>query len=177
MITKLCEMAELYHTDKAGWYTPFYSLLFEHRRMEIRRVLEVGIGTKEAMAHVPGYMPGASLFMWQDYFPRAEIWGVDSDPRAQREDICCVLSDSRDPMLRHQVGSGYDIIIDDGAHDLDTQWETFLNLFPLVKDGGLYIIEDAADYQNLSAYLEGYSHQIVLCPSGKFSGKLILIQK
>lgn len=177
MITKLCEMAELYRTDKAGWYTPFYSLLFEPRRMEIKRVLEVGIGTREAMAHVPGYMPGASLRMWRDYFPNAKVYGIDSDRSAHFKDarIYSYCMDSREPppLCRDY----FDLIIDDGDHNPDVQWATFQNLFPLLKGGGLYVIEDAEDYHNLSAYLEGYSHQIVLCPSGKFSGKLILIRK
>lgn len=181
MITKLCEMAELYHTDKAGWYTPFYSLLLEPRRLELRKILEVGIGTKEAMAHVPGYMPGASLFMWRDYFPNANIYGVDVDPRVVGNfgdsRIFSVLSNSRDPEIAAKLFSDFDLVIDDGSHEPDLQMETFLNLFPHVKDGGLYIIEDAGLWIELSAHLEGYTHQVVLCPFKGATGKLILIQK
>lgn len=178
-MTKLCEMAELYHTDKAGWYTPFYSLLFEPHRLEYRKILEVGIGTKEAMAHMPVYLPGASLFMWRDYFPNAEIWGVDVDPRAQvsAPRIRSVLSDSRHPELPEQIGQDFDLIVDDGSHEVENQWQTFLTLFPLVRDGGLYIIEDAEDWRALSERLEGYSHQIVLAPIRAGSAKLIVVQK
>lgn len=187
MITKLCEMAELYHTDKAGWYTPFYSLLFEPRRMEFRKILEVGIGTKEAMAHMPVYLPGASLFMWKDYFPFAQVYGVDiepcsllphstlTDPAALG--IITICSDSRDTAIHSKLPFDFDLIVDDGSHDPNVQWETFLNLFPLVKDNGLYIIEDAEDWRDLSERLEGYSHQIVLSPHSGTMGKLILIQK
>lgn len=179
VITKLCEMAELYHTDKARWYTPFYHLILEPHRFEYRKILEVGIGTKEAMGHVPGYMPGASLFMWCDYFPNAAIYGVDSAPRAQVSSsrIQSVLSDSRSPELPAQLGKDFDLIVDDGAHTADVQFETFLNLFPLLKDGGLYIIEDAEEWRELSERLEGYTHQIVLAPIRAGSAKLILVQK
>lgn len=179
MISKLCEIAETYHTDKAGWYTPFYSLLFEPRRNDIRKVLEVGIGTKEAMGHVPGYLPGASLFMWRDYFPLAEIYGIDVDPRALVDftDIHSVHSDSRDPELAAKLPSDFDLIVDDGDHSADVQMETFWNLFPLVNDDGLYIIEDAQDWEKISNIIEGYTHQVVLCPNGANAGKLILIRK
>lgn len=180
MITRLCEIARTYHTDKAGWYTPFYDLLFSgDRRERIRKVLEVGIGTVETMPHVPGYLPGASLFMWRDYFPDAEIYGVDIDPRTFNTGIGfqTICSDSRDPELAAKLPSNFDLIVDDGSHNPDVQWETFLNLFPLVKDAGLYVIEDAEDWRGLSERLEGYSHQIVLAPSGRATGKLILVRK
>lgn len=189
MITKLCEIARTYHTDKAGWYTPFYDLLFcGDRRERIRKVLEVGIGTKETMSHVPGYLPGASLFMWRDYFPDAEIWGVDIDKRAVAAagaatgdgawpGTHCVHSDSSDPAVHQKLPRDFDLIVDDGSHNPEVQWQTFLNLFPLTKDGGLYIIEDAEDWRGLSERLEGYSHQIVLAPSGHATGKLILVRK
>ncbi len=38
--------------------------------------------------------------------------------------------------------SSLDIIIDDGSHINEHVIETFKMLFPLLKDGGLYVIED-----------------------------------
>jgi hypothetical protein len=179
VITKLCEIAQTYRTDKAGWYTPFYSLLFEPRRQEIKKVLEVGIGTKEAMSHVDGYLPGASLFMWRDYFPRAEVWGVDLDPAVMvlAPGIRSVHSDSRNPELPAKLPSDFDLIVDDGSHSADAQADTFVNLINLVRDGGLYIVEDAEEWRDLSDRLEGYTHHIVLSPLRAGSGKLIVIQK
>jgi predicted O-methyltransferase YrrM len=37
---------------------------------------------------------------------------------------------------------GIDLVIDDASHLYDKTTATFLNLFPLVKPGGLYVIED-----------------------------------
>lgn len=180
MITKLCEIASLYKTDKAGWYTPFYSLLFEPYRNQFRKILEVGIGTKEAMGHVPGYMPGASLFMWNDYFPFADVYGVDIDPKAivDFSRIRSVTADSRSGILHGLLPLNFDLIVDDGCHEVQVQFETFLNLFPLVKENGFYIIEDAEGWYDLSNLLEGYAHQVVICSSiNGASGKLILIRK
>jgi hypothetical protein len=176
-------MATLYHTDKVGWYTPFYHLLFEHRRFEIKRVLEVGIGTKDCMSHVPEYLPGASLFMWRDYFPNAEIHGIDIEPSAyvSAERIYVLCGDSRTVTYG---GSKFDLIVDDGSHNPQVQFQTFLNLVPILKDDGIYIIEDAEGWRDLSELLEGYSHQVVLSPhtgtlrsSGQAMGKLVVIRK
>lgn len=178
-MTVLCEMARTYHTDKVGWYTPFYDLLLSPRRLEIKRMLEVGIGTKETMKHVDGYLPGASLFMWRDYFPNAEIWGVDSDRRAltEFESIRSVHSDSTDPELVSKLPRSFDLVVDDGSHNAEIQFKTFLNLWPLVRDGGLYIIEDAESWRDLSELLDGFRPTVVLTPHSGTSGKLMLIRK
>src|SRR5260221_689040 len=78
----LCALAEKFGTDKLGVYTPFYDLLFGKRRHDVFKVLEVGIGTPEAMKHVKGYVPGASLRMWKEYFPHADVYGLDVNPNA-----------------------------------------------------------------------------------------------
>lgn len=56
-----------YGTDKAAshHYTPMYHQVFGPARSSIRRFLEVGV------------FQGASIRMWADWFPNAEIIGVD----------------------------------------------------------------------------------------------------
>jgi hypothetical protein len=39
----------------------------------------------------------------------------------------------------------YDFIIDDGAHDLESQIKTFKNYWQFVQPGGTYFIEDIED--------------------------------
>ena len=36
----------------------------------------------------------------------------------------------------------FDIIVDDGGHTMQQQIGTFIELFPYLKDGGVYVIED-----------------------------------
>ena len=65
-MTTLPELARLHGSDKlAHGFAAFYEQHLRDRRRAVRRVLEIG------------GLDGASLLMWRDYFPRAEIHGVD----------------------------------------------------------------------------------------------------
>lgn len=95
------------------------------------------------------YKPGASLRAWRDFFPFGSIHGMDVQPD-------CLFTESR--ITTHQCDSTnpyacqkwmdenanvlFDIIIDDGSHWDQHQLLTLKHLFPLVKLGGFYVIED-----------------------------------
>src|SRR3972149_8272692 len=98
-ITPLCEIAFKYGTDKCPQishnYTPVYYKLLKDKKEKIRKVLELGIGSRKTMQWVPKhYQTGASLLMWRDFFPNAQIYGVDRDPSTifQAERIKTFLS-------------------------------------------------------------------------------------
>lgn len=151
-LTELCRLAEYHGTDKAGFYTPFYDLLFRDRREKVYKVLEIGIGTVHAMSHVPGYKPGASLRMWRDYFPNAEIFGLDNDRAVMDAPLgeriiafhCDQSSgDELENVLPHLgLGGKFDLIVDDGSHNPEDQFLTFRILSRLLDSRGLYVIED-----------------------------------
>lgn len=93
-----------------------------------------------------GYKPGGSLRAWRDYFPLAQITGIDPQPDTQITDewhITTHLGYSTRPedVARHIQGN-FDIIIDDGSHHPDDQMATLRNLWSHVRKGGLYVIED-----------------------------------
>src|SRR5215212_8637538 len=92
-ITKLCKIAYKYGTDKCPQlrhtYTPFYYQLLKNKRHKIKKVLEIGIGRykgieKNETIYDPGlkrhYHRGASLYMWRDFLPEAQIYGADIVP-------------------------------------------------------------------------------------------------
>ena len=174
----LCQLAEKHGTDKLGVYTPIYELILKNRN--ISRILEVGIGTPEAMSHVKGYKPGASLRMWRDYFPKAEIVGLDvsvaSVIDAADDRIRTILWDSKQE-LAIDVGM-FDLIIDDGSHKPEDQLATFNVLSKLIRPGSLYIIEDVDEWtvknNLLSLYLP--EHTLFFHYSDKGIGRAIVIQ-
>jgi len=143
------DLAKKYHTDKAFFYAPYYDELLSPRRNDIKLVLEVGIGSLASMkdsisrAGWTTYQPGASLAMWRDYFPNAVIHGLDTDI-----DTLFVATRIRTHWGDSRLWTSdlrFDLIIDDGNHNVEAQLETRDNLLPLLAPGGIYITEDIID--------------------------------
>lgn len=141
-----------YGTDKGIWgYTPVYENYFHYRRMAVKRVLEIGIcGHRD----IPNNVIGASLFVWRDYFPNAEIIGIDNDSKwmVSGEDrirtFCCDAYD-RDQLalVMSQIGGSFDMIVDDAVHDPLPQINLCNDLFPRLDPNGAYMIEDVCPYK------------------------------
>lgn len=138
-------------TDKASTFHNFLTFYEKHlssiRSQEIK-LLEIGV------------KDGASVRMWKEFFPKASIVGVDIDPNASRhteERITIEIADQSNlehlSVLSRRYGP-FDVIIDDGSHFWNHQVESLHALFPELKKGGVYILEDIdtsyfpADYSN-----------------------------
>lgn len=143
----LSEIAFKYKTDKCPQikhhFTEFYEQMFAGRRLEVKKVLEIGIGLM-----APYYVKGASLYMWREYFPNATIYGADINPElifADDRIITYLCDQTKRKDLRRlikDVGSDVDIFIDDGLHTPESQIMTCLTIKPLIPNA-TYIIEDA----------------------------------
>ena len=92
-----------------------------------------------------------SVRMWRGYFPKAKIFGVDiSDFSLFETDwfkfyrADCGDGTQLDEVVAELSGSGValDIIIDDASHIGHASAASYMALFPKLKSGGLYIIED-----------------------------------
>jgi len=81
---------------------------------------------------------GASLIAWKEFFPNANVAGIDIVDRAEnkRADIEYIISDVKDLKPEKE----YDIVIDDGSHKLSDVIHTVKNF--KLKVGGIMIIED-----------------------------------
>lgn len=96
-----------------------------------------------------GMFDGGSLELWRKYFgPDAIIFGIDIDPRCDNlvdpPNQARIGSQSDVQFLRGVVAEmgGLDIVLDDGSHIGADQRISFRTLFPLLREGGLYVIED-----------------------------------
>lgn len=106
-----------------------------------------------------GISAGQSLQAWYRYFPAAEIHAFDV--RWYGEDLEVSVKDNighLKPRVKPHIVNiltevdnmaelgflpeSMDIIIEDGPHSLESQQGFLVKLFPLVKPGGYYIIED-----------------------------------
>ena len=127
----LHELGIKHGTDKVDHnYLKVYDELFSPIRDKAITLLEIGI------------YKGASIKMWREYFPNGYIIGIDKAENSYdfvdektfiiKADVC---------NYNFLLGQ-YDIIIDDGSHIPEEQIAAYQKLFPLVKPGGYYIIED-----------------------------------
>jgi demethylmacrocin O-methyltransferase len=141
----LTKLAIIYNTDKWGEhrYTPYYQTHFSSFRLKKISLLEIGVG---------GYdrpdKGGNSLRMWKRYFPFGKIYSIDIyDKSLQEENRIKIFQGSQidhnflDKVMDN-IDTPLDIIIDDGSHINEHVINTFEYLFPKLKLGGIYIIED-----------------------------------
>ena len=136
----LTNMGLRYKTDKNSTYRerhdylPLYERYLRTRR-DASAVCEIGI------------YGGMSLRLWAEYFPKAQVYGVDINPHTlfKAPRITTLLADqSRAEEIHNRLlpYAPFDMIVDDGGHTMAQQQISLGALFPLVKPGGLYVIED-----------------------------------
>lgn len=146
-------LGKLYGTDKTSGhsYLQHYATHFNRFRTQNINLLEIGVG-----GYKDPKLGGESLRMWKNYFQKANIFGLDIyDKSPLEESRIKIFKGSQvdtnflDKVI--QTTGDLDIIIDDGSHINEHVITTFKYLFPKLKDGGIYIIEDTQ-----TAYWEDY---------------------
>jgi hypothetical protein len=163
--TELCVLFEKYKADKVKTIHHDYSVdYFRHlisNKEKYTNILEIGIGNIPLMNnHVGGgYIPGASIKAWRDFFPNATVYAIDilEEVLFEEERIKTYTADQSNPdslenfisTVKQQTGNEnfeFDFIIDDGSHDVAHQKTSLNTLNKYLKIGGLYIIEDIASW-------------------------------
>jgi hypothetical protein len=150
----LDEIGIAHQTDKASQFSRTYAKphnylvhlerFFEPMREHYINLVEIGVGG------------GESIKTWLEYFPSALVYGVDvvhdtnewnslqSSPTERYHFACGNQSDARfwdsffgrfgDPIL--------DVVIDDGSHYACDIRKAFTHVWPHVRRGGIYVVED-----------------------------------
>jgi hypothetical protein len=151
----------------AHTYVRFYEQIFAHCRESITTVLECGIGTNNpTLTSTMGAQgaPGASLRVWRDYFPNANVVGVDIDRAILFEDdriTTHYVDQTNQQTVREKWATNcdpaMDLIIDDGLHTFAAARSFFEASIGQLKLTGIYVIEDvlAEDLNDFVAYFEG----------------------
>ncbi len=167
MTKTLTDLANFYGSDKgtvgpiATWsvhnYTDIYDIYLEPYRLLPLHILEIGLGVVGDRwdSHIVcgrNAAGGASIRMWYDYFPNAQIYGIDINE-------CSYLDTDRIKTFVADQGNiedlkaftaateavEFDFIFDDGSHRPDHQQISLGYFFRYLKSGGLYFIEDLLD--------------------------------
>jgi hypothetical protein len=197
--TELCNLGYKYGTDKCPQikhaYTPFYYQLLKDRQRSIKKVLEIGIGRNRRNSHIPEVIyekgirqylrGGASLYMWREFFPNAQIIGADIHPETIFEDdrIKTYLCDERKKIdlerLVENTGSDIDLVIDDASHHVDDQIFACQTLMPLLKKDVIYIIEDVSHTKLICKALSesgDYEFHVPEIPRKSYGNMLLVIR-
>jgi len=155
----LLKIADKYLTDKgtnffdkipgAGhMYAPVYDLFLSHLRDVPISLFEIGIAK------------GASLCMWQEFFPNGTIVGLDitldqvdktrhlgleGGGWPHPDKIVLKQGSQTDEKILDAIFEEYkafNIVVDDGSHLNEHQQFTFNHLWPKLRTDDIYIIED-----------------------------------
>lgn len=118
-------------------YTEVYARYFAGLKEKPIKFLEIGI------------YQGASVKLWEEYFKNAELHFIDitfqyTQYYSDRSHYHLCNQESPEDLQKFiaKTGGNFDVIIDDGGHTMNQQITSFKVLFPHLKSGGLYIIED-----------------------------------
>jgi len=140
-------------------YIKRYNFHFENIRHDVKKILEIGV------------YHGRSLKVWKEYFPNAEIYGIDIDPNCKKfEDdrTKIIICDQNDEQQLKKVSENlrdFDIILDDGSHKYLHIIKTFSFLYSCLKQDGYYVVEDIINnYKCLNFFLR-YAYGINYFPT------------
>ena len=141
-----------YNTDKHTdhhYVQDFYDTAFAPFKEKTISFLEIGVWNGESMKLWSDFFTNASHIVGIDIFTRTSIEQVQKNLEKfnaklhKLNSMSC--SDEELIQLQNQYHEGFDIIIDDGNHSAAAQIATFIKFSTLVKEGGMYIIEDIAN--------------------------------
>lgn len=135
------EVLSRYQTDKNSGthcghsYGKLYDRLLPARRWSTA-VLEIGIDK------------GESLRAWREFFPEAQVIGVDCDRSRLvfEKRIVSMCIDCSKPELMYQFAAEYQnyfgVVIEDGSHRLEDQLLAVRTLKRCLRPNGVLVIED-----------------------------------
>lgn len=114
--------------------------------------LEIGLGCNM------NYGPGKSAVLWKKYFPKMRVAFLEYNGECVKRwqstmdsmNISVYVGDqeqvSTNELVASKAGdSGYEIVVDDGAHTNTAMRTSFQYLWPAVSPGGFYVIEDLGE--------------------------------
>ena len=146
-------------TDKASCHTydELYCELFSKYRDKAGSILEIGI------------QYGGSALLWHEYLPLFHLTLIDtvnqihtsildklSTERYEYIEIDAFKQESID-LLKQKYPEGFDIIVDDGPHYIETQTFTLQEYSKLLKKGGTLVIEDIQKFENIEPIMSSFN--------------------
>jgi hypothetical protein len=140
-----------------------------HSYFEVYDELFKPFQDKECNFFECGIQSGGDLKLFDDYFSKAKIMGIDIEENyvnsapvnnQYSERVRVIKQDMREVDWRFFSYYKFppDIAIDDGTHYLEDQIYFARTMYPIVRPGGFVIIEDVIDIQNRKLEFEKLRH-------------------
>lgn len=129
------EVGLRHQTDKAT--THFYMDTYEKYLGHLR--------DKEFVMWELGIAAGNSIRAWRELFPKAKIIGIDNNPDCANYGEDLYIGDQTDTAFLDGLLAKFgppDVIIDDASHYGPSTIKSFKHLFPKMKEGGFFFVED-----------------------------------
>jgi hypothetical protein len=124
---------------------------------------ELLAGRKDAAVLEVGIMYGGSLLLWHDLTTGPVVGINDRDVANWPDWAGKIISDQANPHLPELLDyQKFDLIVDDASHMGSKSRATFALLWPLVKPGGWYVLEDWSVGMPSSPYFPGYEGNSML---------------
>ncbi|NWB87231.1 hypothetical protein [Pseudomonas gingeri] len=122
-------------------YHPFYATHFLDYVDRPFKLLEIGVGGEGRE------LGGASLRLWAEVFPLAEIYGLDIYDKSvlDSDRVKTFIVDQGDAAALNdfvEKHGPFDVVIDDGSHKRSDQLTSLFTLVSSVVPGGYYVLED-----------------------------------
>lgn len=153
-----------------------------HSYLEVYDKLFAPFQNKKINIFEAGYYKGGSCKLWEDYFPKARIRSIDITLKHNKvtfksDRVKVEAKDIRSLKKYYFNGFTLDIAIDDGSHTLwDQIW--FISItYPMLRVGGLIVVEDVVEIEGLSGYLKQskISYRVIDLQDKKGRGDDILV--
>jgi len=141
-MSTLTEILNKYNTDKNETfhnYGRFYERYIKEFRDKPINYLEIGVWYGQSIKAMREYFHNCNAIVGIDIMPQTKIF-ENKDNK-----IFIEIGSQNDVNFLNNVNTkhgGFDVILDDGSHTFEDIWTSFITLFPLLNNKGMYIIED-----------------------------------
>jgi hypothetical protein len=162
-ITKIGKIFTTNQSDKAGpkhrYDLVYQSIFSELQTKQSINILEIGLGTNnpDTVSHMGrNGRPGASLYAYREFFPKANIFGADVDKRILFESeriktayVDQLKTETFDQMHRALGEPELDLFIEDGLHSVSASLNSLNYAISVTKKNGYIILEDLYNPQRI----------------------------
>jgi hypothetical protein len=150
-ILRVKEIFNKWGSDKSSKHN--YEIIYAEFKKTMNttsRILEIGCGSNDPEirhAMYPDYIPLSSLQALKEIYQTENIEGADIDAKLVINDNFNVhyLDQFKREILEEASKSfklGFDLIIDDGVHDISANYLTLIYFYKILNPQGKYVIED-----------------------------------